>query len=210
MDASLLSILVIGFLLGIKHAIEPDHVIAVSTIASKTRSLWKSSLAGVYWGIGHTTTLFLVGILLFLFNTTITDTWAMLLEMIVGFMLVFLGIKALRTKTESTGLKGNHTYVQFGVIGFIHGLAGSAAMILLTMSTVETMFQGAIYILVFGVGTCVGMLGFTTILGLPFVATRKQLKLNHRLTQVTGILSVGFGFYYIYRIGITDGLFSFL
>ncbi|WLR58225.1 HoxN/HupN/NixA family nickel/cobalt transporter [Guptibacillus hwajinpoensis] len=210
MDASLLSILVIGFLLGIKHAIEPDHVIAVSTIASKTRSLWKSSLAGVYWGIGHTTTLFLVGMLLFLFNTTLTDTWAMSLEMIVGFMLVFLGIKTLRTKTANTGLKGNHTYVQSGVIGFIHGLAGSAAMVMLTMSTVETMFQGAIYILVFGVGTCVGMLGFTTILGLPFVATRKQLRLNHRLTQVTGILSVGFGFYYIYRIGITDGLFSFL
>ncbi|MFK3961458.1 urease accessory protein UreH [Guptibacillus hwajinpoensis] len=210
MDASLLSILVIGFLLGIKHAIEPDHVIAVSTIASKTRSLWKSSLAGVYWGIGHTTTLFLVGMLLFLFNTTITETWAMSLEMIVGFMLVFLGIRTLRKKTVNTGLKGNHTYVQSGVIGFIHGLAGSAAMVLLTMSTVETLFQGAIYILVFGVGTCVGMLGFTTILGIPFVATRKQLKLNHRLTQVTGILSVGFGFYYIYRIGITDGLFSFL
>ncbi|MGB7999943.1 MAG: urease accessory protein UreH [Anaerobacillus sp.] len=209
MDVSLLSILVIGFLLGIKHAIEPDHVIAVSTIASKTRSLWKSSLAGVYWGIGHTTTLFLVGMLLFLFNTTITDKWAMSLEILVGFMLVFLGIKTLLTKASKTGTKGSRSYLQSGAIGFIHGLAGSAAMVLLTMSTVQTVWQGAIYILVFGVGTCVGMLGFTTILGIPFVATRKQLKLNHQLTQLTGVLSVGFGIYYIYRIGITDGLFTF-
>ncbi|WP_226659953.1 sulfite exporter TauE/SafE family protein [Guptibacillus hwajinpoensis] len=210
MDASLVSVLVIGFLLGIKHAIEPDHVIAVSTIASKTRSLWKSSLAGVYWGIGHTTTLFLIGMLLFLFHTTITDTWAMSLEMLVGFMLVFLGVKTFLTKTANKELKGNRTYLQSGMIGFVHGLAGSAAMVLLTMGTVETLWQGAIYILVFGVGTCVGMLGFTTILGIPFVVTRKQMKLNHRLTQLTGVLSVGFGCYYIYRIGVTDGLFSFL
>ncbi|WP_347552805.1 urease accessory protein UreH [Pseudalkalibacillus hwajinpoensis] len=210
MDASLLSILAIGFLLGIKHAIEPDHVIAVSTIASKTRSLWKSSLAGVYWGIGHTATLFLVGMLLFIFNATITDKWAMSLEMLVGFMLVFLGIKTLLTKTANTGLKGSKSYLQSGMIGFIHGLAGSAAMVLLTMSTVETLFQGAVYILVFGLGTCAGMLCFTTILGIPFVATRRQIKLNHQLTLATGMLSVGFGFYYIYRIGITDGLFTFL
>ncbi|PFG02824.1 HoxN/HupN/NixA family nickel/cobalt transporter [Bacillus sp. es.036] len=210
MDASLVSILVIGFLLGIKHAIEPDHVIAVSTIASKTRSLWKSSLAGVYWGIGHTTTLFLVGMLVFIFNATITDKWAMSLEMLVGFMLVFLGIRTFLTKAVNKGVKGNRSYIQSGIIGFVHGLAGSAAMVLLTMSTVETLWQGAIYILVFGVGTCVGMLGFTTILGIPFVATRKQVTLNHRLTQLTGVLSIGFGFYYIYRIGVTDGLFSFL
>lgn len=209
MDASLLSLLVIGFLLGIKHAIEPDHVIAVSTIASRTRSLWKSSLAGVYWGIGHTATLVLGGTLLLLFNTTITNQWAMSLELIVGCMLIFLGIKTLVMKKQKTEMKGNRTYIQSGFIGFVHGLAGSAAMILLTMSTVETLWQGVVYILIFGFGTCAGMLCFTTVLGIPFVATKRQLSLNKRLTQLTGILSVGFGFFYIYEIGVTGGLFSF-
>ena len=209
MDASLLSVLVIGFLLGIKHAIEPDHVIAVSTIASRTRSLWKSSLAGVYWGIGHTATLVLGGTLLLLFNTTITDQWAMSLELVVGCMLIFLGIKTLLMKTQKPEMTGNRRYIQSGFIGFIHGLAGSAAMILLTMSTVETLWQGVVYILIFGFGTCAGMLCFTTVLGIPFVATKRQLSLNKRLTQLTGILSVGFGFFYIYEIGITGGLFSF-
>ncbi|MDP4552118.1 HupE/UreJ family protein [Alkalihalobacillus macyae] len=209
MDASLLSLLVIGFLLGIKHAIEPDHVIAVSTIASRTRSLWKSSLAGVYWGIGHTATLVLGGTLLLLFNTTITNQWAMSLELIVGCMLIFLGIKTLVMKKKKTEMKGDRTYIQSGFIGFVHGLAGSAAMILLTMSTVETLWQGVVYILIFGLGTCAGMLCFTTVLGIPFVATKRQLSLNKRLTQLTGILSVGFGFFYIYEIGVTGGLFSF-
>ncbi|WP_394175633.1 HupE/UreJ family protein [Guptibacillus hwajinpoensis] len=209
MDASLLSLLVIGFLLGIKHAIEPDHVIAVSTIASRTRSLWKSSLAGVYWGIGHTATLVLGGTLLLLFNTTITNQWAMSLELIVGCMLIFLGIKTLVMKKQKTEMKGNRTYIQSGFIGFVHGLAGSAAMILLTMSTVETLWQGVVYILIFGFGTCAGMLCFTTVLGIPFVATKRQLSLNKRLTQLTGILSVGFGFFYIYEIGVTGGLFPF-
>ncbi|KMM35767.1 HupE/UreJ family protein [Guptibacillus hwajinpoensis] len=209
MDASLLSLLVIGFLLGIKHAIEPDHVIAVSTIASRTRSLWKSSLAGVYWGIGHTATLVLGGTLLLLFNTTITNQWAMSLELIVGCMLIFLGIKTLVMKKQKTEMKGNRTYIQSGFIGFVHGLAGSAAMILLTMSTVETLWQGVVYILIFGFGTCAGMLCFTTVLGIPFIATKRQLSLNKRLTQLTGILSVGFGFFYIYEIGVTGGLFPF-
>ncbi|MDQ0484842.1 HoxN/HupN/NixA family nickel/cobalt transporter [Guptibacillus hwajinpoensis] len=209
MDASLLSLLVIGFLLGIKHAIEPDHVIAVSTIASRTRSLWKSSLAGVYWGIGHTATLVLGGTLLLLFNTTITNQWAMSLELIVGCMLIFLGIKTLVMKKQKTEMNGNRTYIQSGFIGFVHGLAGSAAMILLTMSTVETLWQGVVYILIFGFGTCAGMLCFTTVLGIPFVATKRQVSLNKRLTQLTGILSVGFGFFYIYEIGVTGGLFPF-
>lgn len=94
MEIGFLSILALGFILGIKHAIEPDHVIAVSTIASQTKKLWRSALSGVFWGIGHTFTLFIVGIIVIAMKTEIPDKWAMSLEFLVGIMLVYLGLLA--------------------------------------------------------------------------------------------------------------------
>ena len=79
--------------MGIKHAIEPDHVIAVSTIASKSKKLWHASLAGVFWGIGHTATLFIIGIILILMKNDMSDKWSMSLEFLVGIMLVYLGLQ---------------------------------------------------------------------------------------------------------------------
>ena len=93
-------------------------------------------------------------------------------------------------------------------IGFVHGLAGSAAMVLLTMSTVDTVWQGGIYILIFGVGTTLGMLLFTTILGIPFVLSKKRLPLSRNLIMLTGSISVLFGIYYMYNLGINEGLFK--
>ena len=101
MEITLLSVLAIGFLLGIKHAIEPDHVIAVSTIASKSKKLWDASLAGVFWGIGHTATLFIVGIILILMKGDISDKWSMSLEFLVGIMLVYLGITSLLSSRKN-------------------------------------------------------------------------------------------------------------
>src|SRR5574342_218360 len=95
MTGSLLSILLMGFLLGIKHAIEPDHVIAVSTIASKSKDIKRSVFAGVYWGIGHTATLLIFGMFLIIAKNTITDTVALSLEFLVGIMLVTLGINSI-------------------------------------------------------------------------------------------------------------------
>ena len=101
MDITLFSVLAIGFLLGIKHAIEPDHVIAVSTIASKSRKLWDASLAGVFWGIGHTATLFTIGIILILMKDDISDKWSMSLEFLVGIMLVYLGITSFLSSRKN-------------------------------------------------------------------------------------------------------------
>jgi ABC-type nickel/cobalt efflux system permease component RcnA len=95
MEISLLSVLAVGFILGIKHAIEPDHVIAVSTITSHSKKLWRASLAGVFWGIGHTATLFIVGLILILMKGEIPEIWDMSLEFAVGIMLIYLGITSL-------------------------------------------------------------------------------------------------------------------
>ncbi|MED4203933.1 sulfite exporter TauE/SafE family protein [Neobacillus mesonae] len=217
MEITLLSILALGFILGLKHAIEPDHVIAVTTIASQSKKLWNASLAGVFWGIGHTATLFIIGIILILIKNDISDKWSMSLEFLVGIMLVYLGIVSIlsfrksgreegHTHTDKSYIKGS--YMKSVVIGLIHGLAGSAAMVLLTMSTVDSVWEGALYILIFGLGTITGMLTFTTIIGLPFVLSTKRKKINRSLTLTAGIVSTVFGVYYMYNLGVTEGLFA--
>ncbi|AGK55659.1 HoxN/HupN/NixA family nickel/cobalt transporter [Bacillus sp. 1NLA3E] len=236
MGVSLLSILALGFVLGIKHAIEPDHVIAVSTIASQSKKLWRSSLAGVFWGIGHTATLFIIGTFLIVMKGEIPEKWAMSLEFLVGIMLVYLGVTTLLSfknihlhKHDHNGEEDKHkhihthehsgkhehkhqhhkvSYFRSLMIGLVHGLAGSGAMVLLTMSTVKSVWEGVIYILIFGTGTVVGMLFFTTIIGIPFVFSAKKISLNRTLTQITGVVSTVFGIYYMYNLGITEGLFK--
>jgi ABC-type nickel/cobalt efflux system permease component RcnA len=233
MEASMLSVLSLGFVLGIKHAIEPDHVIAVSTIASRSKKILRSSLAGVFWGIGHTATLFIVGFMLILMKGEIPEKWAMSLEFLVGIMLVYLGVSTFVSfknihnhKQSRVGEEreyyhshtqnnehehkadGKAQYFKSMMIGLVHGLAGSAAMVLLTLSTVSSPWEGAGYILVFGAGTIVGMLFFSTVIGLPFVLSAKKLNLNKTFSQAAGIVSILFGLYYLYNLGITEGLFN--
>ncbi|WP_088051924.1 urease accessory protein UreH domain-containing protein [Virgibacillus dakarensis] len=226
MEGSLLTILSLGFVLGIKHAIEPDHVIAVSTIASRSKKLWRSSLSGAFWGIGHTATLFIFGIILIIMKGEIPEKWAMSLEFLVGIMLVFLGISSILslkkihahkhfhshkgiTDQDHVHQHNNLSYIKSMLIGVVHGLAGSAAMVLLTMSTVESVWEGALYILIFGFGTVVGMLIATTIIGVPFVFSANKKGVNRFLAQITGVISIVFGIYYMYTLGVTEGLFKF-
>ncbi|MBS4214616.1 urease accessory protein UreH domain-containing protein [Neobacillus rhizophilus] len=234
MEVGFLSVLALGFVLGIKHAIEPDHVIAVSTIASQSKKLLRSSLAGVFWGIGHTATLFIIGIIIILMKGEIPEKWVMSLEFLVGIMLVYLGVSTVLSfknihlhqhnhdeeehkHVHSHNFSGKHehkhkhknvSYLKSMVIGLIHGLAGSGAMVLLTMSTVNSVWEAAIYILIFGVGTIIGMLFFTTIIGIPFVFSSKKVGLNKSLTQITGLISILFGIFYMYNLGVTEGLFK--
>ncbi|SES37750.1 sulfite exporter TauE/SafE family protein [Psychrobacillus sp. OK032] len=216
MSITLISILSLGFVLGIKHAIEPDHVIAVSTIASKSKKLWQSTLAGVFWGIGHTLTLFIVGIILIIMKDEISAKISMSLEFLVGIMLVYLGImniisfreKKQHAHSHVSSLENKYPYLKSTAIGLVHGLAGSAAMVLLTMTTVQTAWEAAIYIMVFGAGTILGMLCFTTVLGIPFVFSSRKYSVNRILVVTAGGISFAFGIYYMYNLGVTEGLFS--
>jgi sulfite exporter TauE/SafE len=213
-EIHLVSILTLGFMLGIKHALEPDHIIGVSTIASQSKKLWKSALAGVFWGIGHTATLLTIGMGLIFLKSDIPEKWAMSLEFLVGIMLVYFGISAIYSYKKRLGKPEPHnhshkfSYGKSLFMGFIHGLAGSAAMILLTMSTVDSPMQGALFILVFGAGTVISMLFFTTIIGIPFVVSASKMNINKPLIQLTGVISTGFGIYYMYNLGVTEGLFK--
>lgn len=231
-----LGLLGIGFLLGVKHATEPDHVIAVSTIAAESRSLRRAALAGAYWGVGHTLTLLAVGTVLLVVRGRIPETWALSLEFMVGVMLVALGINAfgfIRRRVHShthrhgeswhahfhehrDDRRDDHrhrhpklSYVKAGLVGVVHGLAGSAAMALLAASTAEAVWQGMLYIAVFGAGTVLGMGVCTTAVGLPFVLTADRLAgFNRSLGRTAGAVSIVYGAYYMYRIGVSDGLFG--
>ncbi|GLX66523.1 HupE/UreJ family protein [Paenibacillus glycanilyticus] len=208
---SLITVLLLGLVLGIKHSIEPDHIIAVSTMVSNQKKLWRSTLTGIFWGIGHTSTLFIVGMVLVLLKGELPEVWAMSLEFLVGIMLVYLGFKnfvSVKSAYRHSHQHAKSSLLKVTVIGFIHGLAGSAAMVILTLSTVESVWECAIYILVFGVGTITGMLIFTTILGIPFVYSQGSIKLNRGLMQTAGTVSFLFGLYYMYNLGITEGLFE--
>ncbi|MDM5212310.1 urease accessory protein UreH [Peribacillus sp. NJ4] len=207
---SFVSILTLGFLLGIKHSLEPDHVIAVATTAGNTKKLSRSTLTGVYWGIGHTCTLFLTGMLYIWMKGEIPESLSMTLEFGVGVMLVMLGAKSLfkdrlNITNDHDGLR---PFLVSALIGFVHGLAGSAAMVILTMSTVTGIGEGSIYIIIFGAGTIIGMLCFTTILGIPFALNGKNIGINRTFIKLAGAISFGFGLYYIYKLGVTEGLFA--
>lgn len=211
MEIGIFSIMSLGFVLGIKHAIEPDHVIAVSTIASRSKKVMRSSLAGVFWGIGHTATLFVVGLLFILMKGEISTPWMMSLELLVGLMLVYLGVTTVisyKYHSHHVQKSDKNSYHKSMLIGLVHGLAGSGAMILLTMSTVDNVWLASGYIVIFGVGTVIGMLLFTTLIGIPFVVSKNKQYLNKTLTQITGGISILFGIYYIYNLGVNDGLFT--
>ncbi|SIR24577.1 High-affinity nickel-transport protein [Domibacillus enclensis] len=204
-QSGLLSVLLLGFTLGIKHATEPDHVIAVSTIASQTKKLSRSSLAGVFWGLGHTATLLVIGVTAIALGQHIPENVATLLEFFVGVMLVYLGINGIRKNPVIEEGKQQHFHKKSFVIGVIHGLAGSAAMVLLTAAAADTGAEAFQYILLFGAGTIVGMLLFTTLLGLPFlVASKKSIPLF--LMRATSLISIVYGLYYMIQTG--SSLFS--
>jgi sulfite exporter TauE/SafE len=201
LEGGLFSILLLGFTLGIKHSTEPDHVIAVSTIASQTKRLVRSSLSGIFWGLGHTLMLLFMGITVISLNQHIPGTLALSLELAVGIMLIYLGFagfkdnKQLKTNTQ-------HFHKKSFIIGGIHGLAGSAALVLLTTAQAQTELQAFLFILIFGAGTVIGMLLFTTVLGLPFLITSKaQKKIHLNLIRISSAASVLYGIYYIFEVG---------
>ena len=164
------SLLALGFVLGLRHAVEADHVAAVSTIATERRSLLSSSLVGALWGLGHTLALLIAGAGVLLLRYQITDRMAHAFELCVGVMLVILGANVLRNLAHrGTSHRHPHTTVASHshseawlvarpiLVGMVHGLAGSAPLLLLTLTVVSSPLAAFFYIGVFGVGSMMGM-----------------------------------------------------
>jgi sulfite exporter TauE/SafE len=211
--------------LGLQHATEADHLAAVSTIVSEKKNLFTASLVGGLWGIGHTISLFAVGLLVILLKVEISPSLEAKLEACVGAMLVLLGINALRKlftaskvhvhSHEHDGHKHVHIHAHSAgsteeshhrlsprsiFIGMVHGLAGSAALMLLVVPTIPSQSVALLYILIFGIGSIGGMMAMSFLIGLPFHFTAGRFDiLNRAIRLVAGIFSLGLGASIIYE-----------
>ena len=237
----------LGLILGIRHSTDTDHVVAISTIVTKQRSIRGAALIGTLWGLGHTLTIFIVGCLIILGGVVIPTRIGLSMEFSVGLMLILLGVlnltgvmqtilnrlspqgrspaepllvsldpaPAMPAELRGSSLRG--TFRDYGAyqclrplaIGLVHGLAGSAAVALLVLSSIHNPLWAIGYLVIFGAGTMLGMMCMTAAMSLPLVYAGDKLpKMGRYLTVASGIVSVCFGTFLVYHLGFVGGLFT--
>ncbi len=233
-------ILTLGLAIGLQHAFEPDHVAALTTQLSKQKSksqtirqllkegTFKSSMLGALWGAGHTTTLVIMGLLMFVLAINIPTNIFLGFEFIVGLMLVFLALTTFSNKkffklkhihphAHDNGTihihphdhVGEHTHSHKSyIIGCIHGLAGSGSLVVLTATTLGNFETVLSFILIFGIGSVIGMALVSSLIGLPLAFTNKTDSANKILRYLAGTASLLIGANIVYEIGITENLFG--
>lgn len=205
MTASLLSALAIGFLLGMRHATDGDHVVAVTAIASGERSVARAMRIGAAWGIGHSATLFLVGGTIVLFGLSVPARLGLAFEMLVALMLIGLGAWTL----SGRDLGHAHSIKRPIAVGFVHGLAGSAFVALLVLAAIPGWASQLAYLALFGLGTVAGMAAITGAIALPAtVASRRFMSMRQGLRVASGVASIAFGLILAHKVGVVDGLFA--
>lgn len=238
------ALLALGLVFGFKHATEVDHVVAVSTIVSEHRSVLRSMLVGGLWGVGHTASLIIIGVLVLVFRIAIPQRVANWLEFGVALMIIALGvlgmIRVLRKRADihlhrhshdgqshvhvhfhehgtehssavvsrSSRPFHSHAIAQVGfkplLVGAMHGLAGSAALTLLVLTQIQSLSVGLLYLTLFGLGSTLGMLLMSGLIGLPFALNGRRLStFNYGLQAVAGALSIAFGVWYAYATAIS-------
>jgi hypothetical protein len=229
----MLSLFGLGFVLGIRHALEADHAAAVASLSFNSRSISHTLRQGLAWGVGHTVTLLIFSSIVLLLGLAIPGRFAQGLEFFVGLMLLGLGIDVLR----KIWTRGWHLHVhdhahhrphlhihahqkQNGqepvtthdhahpqgfpyralFVGLMHGMAGSAALIILTLQTVISPMEAMMYILLFGLGSTLGMGLFSLVMAIPFWYTARSLTHWHHGMQICiGFLTIFLGLYVIYH-----------
>ncbi|MBI2660329.1 sulfite exporter TauE/SafE family protein [Candidatus Woesearchaeota archaeon] len=217
-----ISLLGLGFLSGLRHAFDADHIAAVSTMASRKLPAGKYSLLGLFWGFGHTIALFLAGLAVLLLKITIPEKLASFFELIAAVMLIALGLNVLLAirkekihvhrhrhgEIEHIHLHSHkstdyheHSHAPLKkslAIGLVHGLAGSAALTLLVLAGINSTMLGLIYILLFGLGSMLGMVLVSAAISLPFKLIPNKLQIAQKLLKLsTGIISITIGLFII-------------
>jgi ABC-type nickel/cobalt efflux system permease component RcnA len=206
-------------MIGLRHALEADHVAAVASIVTQKQGTAAALRHGAVWGLGHTITLFIFGTAVLLADTLIPDHMASLLECAVGFMLLYLGLDVLwrmsrkgvhfhvhqhhgkrhlhahqhHSETAHADVSA-HTHkhnnpfpVRTLMIGIMHGMAGSAALVVLTLNVAQNFWVGVGYMLLFGIGSIAGMALLSAAISLPFSLSSK------RIERFVGYLQLGIG-----------------
>jgi hypothetical protein len=230
-------ILLFGLVTGLRHSMEADHVAAVlSVVASNHNNIKRASMLGAIWGLGHTTSLFIAGLLVLVAAVNISETVITRLEFAVGIMLLFLGITTFTGWSIGNFLKGlqcqklshkhihNHANVVHShdhihdtehrhghkslIIGMVHGMAGSGALLLVVLSTINSIYLGLAYIAIFGAGSIVGMAGTSTLMGIPFVKLANSANARVLLRYVAAIITMAIGAGLIYNLVWIDQIFA--
>ena len=218
MDFGIFSVLGLSLLLGLKHALEPDHVIGVATVSSQKKNLRESLKSAFWWGTGHTITIAVVTLIIFLIgNTELGDsplfTW---FERGVGVMLIVLGIKLfidiIRGKKLHTHSDDDHehshtikgrTDFQSAIIGGVHGLAGSGAVVVAMGAELEGFGQYLTYIILFGIGSVLGMMIATGAISLPIISSKGghvSDKVARIVMILAAVISILFGAYLLWEL----------
>lgn len=236
-----LSILGLGFLLGLRHATDADHVVAITTFSAREHGIKSSSLIGILWGIGHSITVTLIAIPIIFFSFVIPPRVGLGLEFCVGIMLVILGLINLfglhkkfslrfapvvhsheHIHETSEGKNHSHPHAHIFklikadkhhlgvfhsirplIVGLVHGLAGSAAIVLLILSTINNPIFATIYLFIFHIGVIIGMMIITTLLGVSIAYAEGKSRAIHKyLILISGALSFIFGLFIMYETGI--------
>lgn len=230
LDTEFFTIVGLGFVLGLRHALDTDHLAAVSTVLAQRPSFRASGMIGFSWGLGHTSILLLVGAVVLVFRVPVLEPIALAAEFGVGVMLVLLGcmfgLRLVRERwhvhrhehdgtqhlhLHSHALADDHGHghwwrdsVRPFCIGMAHGLAGSAALLLIVLSSARSVSEGLIYIAVFGAGSILGMMLVGMVVSLPvlwslnlgrpvFLAMQGLASLGSVAVGLTIMLQIGFG-----------------
>lgn len=229
--------LVFGFLIGMRHATDADHVAAVASLATRSRSIPETVRLGVAWGLGHTLTLFAIGTVVLLLGSAMPERMAQGLELAVGVMLVLLGLDVIRrivqrhihvhphrhdarrhvhahAHDEAAHDEAAHAHrhlrdwpVRALAVGLVHGMAGSAALVLLTLGTMQSVPLGVVYMLMFGLGSIMGMALLSFAIALPLRFTAQRLgRFYGALTAAIGLLTIAIGAEIVWELGFKEGL----
>jgi len=200
-------LLVLGFLLGMRHATDADHVVAVTTIVTGQRSLARAATIGALWGLGHTVTLLAVGGAMIVLGLVMPPWLGLTLELLVAVMLVVLGVASV------VGGKRGERMIDSSarplIVGTVHGMAGSAAFTLLALPLIASPLLAAGYLALFGIGTIAGMVVVTLAIALPSLYAAHRLEgARHVLRYAAGVASIVFGLYLAHQVGIGNGLLT--
>jgi len=228
------SAIIIGLILGLRHSLDGDHIVAVSTMARDFKSYFRTLWVGFSWGLGHSTPLIIISILVFSFKGKILEIYQPIssyFEILVSLMLIFLGIQVFwnlfngnlhvhkhnhdgidhthihnshKHELKNEIIKKNHKHYLFKnilpffrpksyIIGVIHGLAGSAAVLLTIIPKLPNIYTGLLYVIFFCLGTIFSMTVMTFILSTPFIFTSKSNIFGNFFISIAGIFSIFLG-----------------
>jgi len=190
---SVLAPLLLGFALGIRHALDPDHLAAMGTIVARERSPGRAAILGSVWGLGHSTSLLLASLVVIAWRIPVPAGVTHYLELGVAAMLIVLGVQSLVRPAPAHDLQGAPRQRPY-LIGLVHGLAGSGGVALVVLPTLPDRLTALVYVALFGIGSIGGMALWSAALAVPLGRlTRPGSPLKRWIPAISGIVSVGCG-----------------